>query len=303
MTPDLSIVVVHWNVPTLLDDCLCSIAAECSATPGIATETLVVDCASPNDEHRSVVHRHPGVRLIELTENRGYAAGCNAGISASSGRLVLLLNPDVVLERGALAHLSRAFDIAEHIGMSAPLLRNADGSLQSAGYTFPRPHQLLFDLLPIPDRLIESPLNGRVSIGDGTLPIRIDYPLGAAMCVRRQAIDEVGLLDEGYGMYSEEIDWARRFADHGWTTLLIPAARMIHLGGQSTGQRPTAMGEALWTSRARYGRRWWSGRDRRLARALVTAGTRFRDLGADETQREMNARIRRAFSDSASNNA
>ncbi|MCO5177018.1 MAG: glycosyltransferase family 2 protein, partial [Thermomicrobiales bacterium] len=221
MTPDLSIVVVHWNVPTLLDGCLRSIAEECAATPEIATETLVVDCASPNDDHQSVVSRYPGVSLIELPENRGYAAGCNAGISASSGRLVLLLNPDIVLEAGAIAQLCRAFDIADHIGMTAPLLRNADGSLQSAGYAFPRPHHLLFNLLPVSGRLIESPLNGRTPVGDGKLPIRIDYPLGAAMCVRRRAINDVGLLDEGYGMYSEEIDWARRFADHNWTTMLI----------------------------------------------------------------------------------
>ena len=81
---DLSIVVVHWNVPALLDDCLRSIAQECAATPDISTEMLVVDCASPSETHRTVVARHDGVRLIALAENRGYAAGCNAGIAASS---------------------------------------------------------------------------------------------------------------------------------------------------------------------------------------------------------------------------
>lgn len=301
MVPELSIVVVHWNVPALLDDCLRSIAHECAATPDISTEMLVVDCASPSETHRTVVARHDGVRLIALAENRGYAAGCNAGIAASDGRLVLLLNPDILLEAGVLGRLCHAFEIAEHIGMTAPILRNADGSLQSAGYAFPRPHHLLFDLLPVPGRLIESPLNGRVAVGDGMLPIKIDYPLGAAMCVRRRAIDDVGPLDEGYGMYSEEIDWARRFADHGWTTLLVPDARMVHLGGQSTGQQPTAMRSALWASRARYGKRWWSKRDRRLASLIVAAGTRLRDFGADAAQREENAQIRSAFSEAADN--
>lgn len=299
MTPDLTIVVVHWNVPELLDACLCSTAAERGRAADFTCETIIVDCASPTDGHRAVVAAHPNVTLIELSENRGYAAGCNAGLAASRGDAVLLLNPDVELEPGSLEALHRGLGIASHIGMTAPLLLNPDGSQQSAGYRFPGPTSLLFDLLPVPARLVESPLNGRAPVGDGVQPIRIDYPLGAAMCVRRAAADAAGPLDEGYGMYSEEIDWARRLAEHGWTTLLIPTARVVHHGGRSTAQRPEAMREALWTSRARYSRRWWSGRQRRLAALAVDLGTRLDDRRANEGRRATNARIRRAFQDTA----
>ena len=295
MRLDLSIIVVHWNVPALLDSCLRSIAAERERAAELTCETIVVDCASPSDAHRAVVARHPGVTLVELAKNRGYAAGCNAGMAAGQGDAVLILNPDVELEAGSLARLHDGLQIAEHVGMTAPLLLNPDGSQQSAGYSFPQPASLLLDFLPTPARLLESPLNGRIPTGDGTQPIRIDYPLGAAMCVRRTAADDAGPLDEGYGMYSEEIDWARRFAERRWTILLMPNARIIHHGGRSTAQRPDAMREALWASRARYGGRWWGARQRRLAATLVSFGTRLDDRHADERRRAANSRIRETF--------
>ncbi len=299
MTPDLSIVVVHWNVPDLLDACLRSIAAERARATDLACETIVVDCASPTTAHRDVVADQQGVELIELAENRGYAAGCNAGLAVSGGAALLLLNPDVELQPGSLAALQAGLEIAGHVGMTAPLLLNSDGSQQSAGYRFPGPLSLAFDLLPVPPRLVESPLNGRVPAGDGVQPVRIDYPLGAAMCVRRAAAEDAGPLDEGYGMYSEEIDWARRLAARGWTTLLIPSARVVHHGGRSAAQRPEPMREALWTSRARYGGRWWSARQRGLAAVVVDLGTRLDDRRAGDARRATNARIRQAFRDAA----
>lgn len=294
---DISIVVVHWNVPALLAACLRSIVAERQRESALNCEVLVVDCASPTTGHRDVLVAHPDVRLVELAENRGYAAGCNTGLAATDGNAILLLNPDVELEAGSLGALYRGLEIAPHIGMTAPRLLNPDGSQQSAGYCFPGPLSLLLDLLPVPPRLVESPLNGRAATGDGVQPMRTDYPLGAAMCVRRSAADDVGPLDEGYGMYSEEVDWAHRLADRGWTTVLIPTARIVHYGGRSTEQRPEAMREALWSSRARYGRRWWGAHERRLASLAVAIGTRLDDYGAGGDRRAANGRVRGAFRD------
>jgi GT2 family glycosyltransferase len=96
-------------------------------------------------------------------------------------------------------------------------------------------------------------------------------------------------------MYSEEIDWARRLAEAGRTALLAPAARVVHHGGRSTGQRPLSMHEALWLARARYVERWGSPRQRRLAGALVRVGTRLDDRHADAARRAVNARIRQRF--------
>ncbi|MEX2315424.1 MAG: glycosyltransferase family 2 protein, partial [Thermomicrobiales bacterium] len=251
MPIDVSIVVVNWNVAHLLAGCLRSVVTEVKRS-GLTTSVVVVDNASPDRRFREVVRAIPGVELLELDENRGYAAGCNVGIRQVRSEAVLLLNPDTELLPGSLSTLWKTLLIAPHVALAAPLLLNPPGSIQSAGYRFPGIANVLFDLFPLHPRLVESPLNGRVPVGDGVQPVRIDYPLGAAMLLRRTALDAVGPLDETYGMYSEEIDLAKRLADAGWTTLLAPSARVIHHGGQSTGQRPDAMHEALWLSRALY---------------------------------------------------
>lgn len=291
--PDVSVVVVHWNVPALLERCLASIAAERDRT-SLAVETLVVDCASPDDGWRAVVEM-AGARSLALVENRGYAAGCNAGVAATSGDAVLLLNPDTELLPGALPALLAGLAVAPHVAMAAPLLLNTDGSLQSAGYRFPGVANVFLDLFPLHPRLVESPLNGRMPASDLVQPVRVDYALGAALLVRRAALERVGGLDESYGMYAEEIDLARRLDALGLTTLLIPAARVVHHGGQSTRQRPEAMHAALWEARARYLTRWGTPRERRLANALVRVATRREDRRATPERRATNARIRAAF--------
>ena len=115
------------------------------------------------------------------------------------------------------------------------------------------------------------------------------------MLVRRTALEAVGLLDETYGMYCEEIDLAKRLADAGWTVVLTPTARVIHHGGQSTSQHPATMHEALWLSRARYYGRYGSRRQRALVAALVEVGTRIDDRRAGADRRRANRRIRQAF--------
>lgn len=269
---DVSVVVVHWNVPSLLDGCLASIRAE-RDTSDLNIDVLVVDSCSDNLEHRTVVASHPGTGLVEMDANRGYGAACNLGILSTAGSAVLLLNPDTVILPGTIDKLWSTLNIAAHIGMVAPLLLNSDGSVQSAGYRFPGPSNLWFDLVPIHPRLYESRLNGRVPAGNGQLPLAIDYALGAAMLVRRESFDEVNGFDEEYVMYSEEVDFQRRLAEADWTRLLVPAARVTHIGGQSTRQRPTEMEEALWRSRVRYAARWCSSRDLKLLQIAGFAGT------------------------------
>jgi hypothetical protein len=285
---------VHWNVPALLDACLTSVEDEV-ARSCLTTETLVVDSASDSSELRAVLNRHPSVRTLFLEENRGYAAGCNAGMRSSCGEAVLLLNPDTELLPGALKTLWTTLQLSPRIGLVAPLLLNPDGSLQSWGYRFPGARNVLLDFFPLHPRLVESTFNGRMPHGDGELPIAIDYPLGAAMLVRCATAEQVGLFDEHYGMYCEEIDFAQRLARDGRTRLLAPAARVIHHGGQSTGQRPSAMHQALWLSRARYYRCWAARRTCLIAWLAVELGTRWQDRSAATERRAANARIRRAF--------
>lgn len=294
MTVDLSIVVVHWNVPELLDACLRSITVE-RRSSSLSVEVVVVDSASPDARYREIVAAHPEVSLIALTENAGFAVGCNAGIAGTTGSTILLLNADTELRPGAMARLWEILHVAPHVGMVAPTLVNPDGTVQSRGYRFPGITNVLLDLFPVHPRLVESTWNGRMPASDGVQPLRIDYPLGAAMMVRREAALHVGRLDEGYGMYSEEIDWAMRLARGGWSVLLAPDAEVVHHGGASTRQRPAAMHEALWMSRARYHELWSAAWKRWVIARIVDIGLRRDDRKADEERRAANARIRERF--------
>lgn len=299
--PDMAIVIVHWNVPHLLQQCLHSIALAASRT-SISIETIVVDNASSDIETRKVLDDFPGVVPIYLNDNLGYAGGANAGIEQARAGSVLILNPDIEVLGDALDQLWQSLFVSPHVGLVAPLLLNPDGAVQSAGYRFPGLANVLMDFLPVHPRLQESRLNGRVGAGDGVLPVEIDYPLGAAMLVRREALTAIGGFDESYFMYSEEVDLGQRLATAGFTSLLVPAARMIHHGGQSTGQIPDEMYSALWLSRAGYYRRWGNRRQRRAIAQAVRIGTYWDDRKSSPERRLANRKIRDAF-DAAADDA
>mgnify|MGYP001146703196 CR=1 FL=1 len=276
---DLSVIIVSWNVRDLLGGCLTSLAEDLART-GFQAEAIVVDNGSTDGTVELLRGQFPWVRLIPLGENAGFARANNRGIAESRGQALLLLNPDTVVLPGALLALWRALHAAPHIGLVGALLLNVDGSVQSAGYRFPGVVQSLCDLFPVHPRLIGSRLNGRFGPGDGLSPFAIDHPLGACMLVRRQVVEEVGGLDERYFYYSEEIDWARRIAAAGWTVLTAPAAKVIHYGGQSTGQVAEASVLQLHRSRVHYFCRWHSPRFVRLLALLARTAAGWATLRA-----------------------
>lgn len=250
-SPELSVVIVSWNTRELLERCLRSLIAD-AKNSGISTETIVIDNASSDGSVAALRQRFPEVTLEALKENLGFAAATNRGIRRARGRDILVLNPDTEVLPGALSAMLRALHSMPHVGMVGPLLLNPDGSLQSSGYRFPNLTQSFLDFFPLHPRLVGSKINGRVSPGDGMSPYAVDHPLGACMLVRRAVVERVGMLDEQYFLYSEEIDWCRRIVAGGWTVLIAPSAHIIHYGGQSTSQAPAAMLLQLHRSRARY---------------------------------------------------
>ncbi|GIV82105.1 MAG: hypothetical protein KatS3mg051_1459 [Anaerolineae bacterium] len=153
-----------------------------------------------------------------------------------------------------------------------------DGSFQHGAFRFPSLLQLGIELFPAPARLYDSRLNGRYSRRqyERGVPFRVDHTLGATMMVRREAIEQAGLLDESYFMYCEEIDWSLRIRRAGWEVYTVPAAHVIHLGGQSTGQvRPQSLIN-LWRSRLRLFDRYYAPPKRIVARRMVRLGMRLR---------------------------
>jgi N-acetylglucosaminyl-diphospho-decaprenol L-rhamnosyltransferase len=283
----LAVVIVSWNVRDLLTDCLRSLCADLT-TSGLQADIWVVDNGSTDGTPGMVVEAFPQVHLIASPENLGFAAGNNVALREISNlqspisKYIWLLNPDTEVQPGATAALLAALEADPRAGVAGAKLLYADGSLQQSAFRFPGLAQLVFEFFPLPPRLYDTSLNGRYPRRryEAQAPFLVDHPLGATMMVRAEAVAQVGLMDEGYRMYCEEIDWCWRMRRAGWRALCVPAARVIHHAGRSTGQVPIPSFVNLWTSRARLYARHHGPLTRRLAQAFVRAGVRRRMQGA-----------------------
>ena len=249
---DLSVVIVSWNTRELLLRCLAALDA---AAGGLRVEAIVVDNGSTDGTPEAVQACFTEVQLIALGANPGFAAANNRGLAAAGGRTICLLNPDTEPRPGALRALVDYLDRHPDVGMVGPRLLNPDGSEQAVGFRFPTLAQVFLDFFPFGGRLAGSRLNGRYPRAPRDRAFPIDFPLGACMAVRRAVLDTTGPLDEGFFIYSEEVDWCRRLRDDGWRVVCLPTSEIVHHGGQSTGQQPGRMFVELHRSRRRYYRR------------------------------------------------
>ncbi len=260
----LGIIIVSWNVREYLNKCLDSIksAVVTDTTEDILASTppvIVIDNASHDGSAEMVRINHPWVKLSTLADNLGYVKANNIAITSllkdhsPSPDVIWLLNPDTIVNRPAIIDLVNFFAANPRAGLIGPKLLNPDGSLQESAFKFPGFLQPLFDFGILPRRFYFTALNGRYSETKYTSksPFKIDHPLGAGMMVRVQTIEEVGLLDKGFFMYCEEIDWSWRMKKSGWERWLVPSAAITHFGGASTSQVKPATTAYLWESRAR----------------------------------------------------
>ncbi|MGQ9493398.1 MAG: glycosyltransferase family 2 protein [Anaerolineae bacterium] len=270
---DLSVIIVNWNVKRLLAECLASVY-EALDKSSLKSEVLVVDNASSDGSPEMVRGRFPQVLLLANADNKGFAAANNQAMAQARGRLVLLLNPDTIVRGNALDTMVRFMDETPSAGMAGPRLIYPDGRFQHAAFRFPSLAQAFFDFFPLHYRLLESPLNGRYprSLYAAGRPFAIDYPLGACMLARRQAVEEAGGMDEGFFMYCEEIDWAMRLKRAGWGIYCVPAAEVVHYAGQSTQQFRDEMFVALWRSRFRLYAKHYGPLDNWVLRHIVRFG-------------------------------
>lgn len=272
----IAIVVVSYNVCDLLRQCLAS-----ATSAELPADVIVVDNASHDGSVAMVEREFPGVRLIANATNRGFAAGTNQGIRAaldfaSPPEYVLLLNPDAFLRPGALTALAEFMDQHPRVGAVGARLFYPDGRPQEGAWHFPTLWMTLFDLFPphgpLLGRLYASSLNGRYREERGSQPFAIDHPLGAAMLMRRATIDEVGLLDEDYWMYVEEVDWCYRCRRAGWAIWQVPQAEVVHAAGASSQQFKGRSFVALHRSRLRFFAKHFGATYARWNRRIVCAG-------------------------------
>lgn len=254
MTAAIDVVVPVYGNWRLTSACLDSLAAQT-----VPHRVIVVDDASPDDSVARLREAHPDTEIVELAENRGFAAACNAGISRGVGGIVVLVNNDVVAEPGLLEALSDALAASPGAGSAVPLLLKPDGRVDAYGLTA---DPTMAGFVRSAGSSIEDAL--------ATAGHRLLGPYGAVAAFRRSALDEVGLLDDGIFMYGEELDLALRLSQAGWTTVAAPAARGVHLGGATSGR-----GSSVQRRRAGFGRgyllrAYGVHRGRYGLRALVT---------------------------------
>lgn len=280
----VAIVVVSYNTCALLRQCLQSAT---SADP--LAQVIVVDNASHDESVAMVRREFPSVDLLANESNRGFAVGTNQGIRhalATNHTLdyVLLLNPDAFLRPGALAALVDFLDAHPRVGAAGARLFYPDGRLQEGAWHFPSLWMTWFDLFPprgpLLGRLYASPLNGRYREERDAAPFPIDHPLGAAMLLRRITLEQVGLLDERYWMYVEEVDWCYRCRQAGWSIWQVPQAEVVHVAGASTSQFKGRSFVALHRSRLQFFARHYSQPRQRWNRRIVRAGMLWASLNS-----------------------
>lgn len=228
---DLSIVIVNWNTEALLRDCLHSVLAGLGP---LAAEVIVVDNASSDGSVAMLRAEFPEVQLIETGRNLGFAGGNNVALRVARGRHVMLLNTDTLVHGDVLPRAVAWMDAHPAVGVMGPRVLNADGTVQPSSSAFPSLKHLAMQTLGLTRiRRFDS---YRMTGWDRTTEARVEVISGAAMVVRRAAMDEVGLLDEAFFFYGEETDWCHRFARAGWELVFVPMPSVTHFGGGAVGR-------------------------------------------------------------------
>jgi GT2 family glycosyltransferase len=235
----VSAIIVNYNAGRLLSDAVL-------VTLPQVHEVVLVDNASSDSSIEECVRQFGGDRRLRIIRNKinvGFAAACNIGISASSAPFLLFLNPDCFFQPSAVSMLLTGLQSGNRLGMVGGLLVNEDGSEQGGGRrAVPTPWRSFvraFGLYRFSNRwprlfydfhLHKQPLQGK--------PTEVEAISGACMLVKREAIDDVGLWDEGYFLHCEDLDWCMRFRQKGWKILFVPDAKIVHKRGTCSRTRP-----------------------------------------------------------------
>lgn len=229
----LSIAIVSWNTRDLLRACLRSVFENLD---GLSAEVIVVDNASSDQSAEMVRDEFPQVKLIEAGANLGFSRGNNLAYQHSTGDYFLLLNSDTVVLPNALTGLVQFMDAYPKAGAAASKLLNGDGTLQRSCSPYPRPLTEFFDAVYLSKLFPKSKLFGSYAMTywDFDEMREVEFAGGSCLLLRREALGKVGLLDEGFFMYTEETDLCYRLNKAGWKVCFVPDAQIIHYGGQSS---------------------------------------------------------------------
>jgi GT2 family glycosyltransferase len=239
---DLSICILTHSQPALLPQCVAACIGEIGRAQ-LAAEIIIVDNASDDAYPQRLAYLSPMIRLIRNEQNLGFSAGNNEAIRISSGRCVLILNDDAILQEGSLRLMISVLQSDPRIGVVGPSLLNPDGSLQSLGMNKRLPHLrgLACEVLGV-DQTLRRIRWTRDWLTLWDHPKKSAEPeqiAGACLLVRRQALDEVGLFDEGFYYVLEDADLCHRLRKSGWRIICVQSAQVTHYGSATYSQWTT----------------------------------------------------------------
>jgi N-acetylglucosaminyl-diphospho-decaprenol L-rhamnosyltransferase len=277
---DVGVIIVSYNVADLLRKCLRSVLA----SQGVRLTVCVVDNCSTDGSAEMVAAEFPEAHLIVSPENRGYSAANNLGIRyfralSSPPRYILLLNPDTEVPPDGIARMVAYLDSHPEAGVAGPKLVRPDGSLDLAcRRSFPTPEVSFYRMVGLSRLFPKSRRFGRYNLTylDPDVETEVDSVVGAFMLIRRQALDEVGLMDEDFFLYGEDLDLAFRIKARGWKVLYYPKVVVLHHKGESTRRSRLRSIREFYRAMLIFYRKHYAPTSPRLLRWLVTAGIYLR---------------------------
>jgi GT2 family glycosyltransferase len=237
MSIEVSVIIVSWNCRQMLTECLRSIQ---SGLVSDKSEIIVIDNASSDGTVEAIRKEFPSVNMIACADNLGFAQGNNIGIDVSSGEYLCLINPDVVVESGCIETLVKYLSKHPDLGMVAPQIIGSDRIVQRSCMRTPTLWNQLCRALALDCVIKKSRLFGGYLMKDfdHDTTREVDIVNGCFWVVRRDALDDVGLIDPLFWMYADDLDWCHRFHAAGWKIMFHPEARAIHFGGGSSRNTP-----------------------------------------------------------------
>lgn len=228
----LTIAIVNYKTPKMVCDVVQS-AKDHALLDNVRVVIAVVDNGSGDGSVDIIRNAHPDIDVIDAGANLGFAAGNNLVLRRAKTPYIMLLNSDAFLQSGALRRVIDFMESHPRAGMAGPRILNPDGTDQDYPCRFPTVPEMIRRALKGP----QFPAHG------ATGPVPMDRIHGCCLVLRRAILDQVGLMDEQFFMYDEDMDWCLRTRNAGWELYLLPDATVIHLGGQSSGRAPSGVRE------------------------------------------------------------
>jgi GT2 family glycosyltransferase len=248
---DISIIIVNWNTKELLLECVSSIKQDAN---NYKVEIIVVDNASKDGSPQALKDLHPDLKLIQNKENLGFAKANNIGIKLSSGKYICIVNSDVELRKDCLATMYNYMNKHPQIAVLGPKVYYPDMSSQVSCTNFPTIWNNFCEASGLQRIFPHSKIfSGEyMNYYHHNAILNVDSLVGCFLMVRRNVIDQVGLLDERFFIYSEEVDWCKRFRNAGWDIIFLPDASVIHHDASSSSKYPLRFSAELLKSKIKY---------------------------------------------------